>query len=56
MLDSIGYFIAGVIYLAIIYMLVRPGSDGPALIKLVGNGLDAVVKTATASTSQGQSS
>jgi hypothetical protein len=31
--DKIGYFIAAIIYLAILYTLVRPNSNGPTIIE-----------------------
>jgi hypothetical protein len=31
--DKIGYFVAAIIYLAILYTLVRPNSNGPTIIE-----------------------
>jgi hypothetical protein len=35
MRDNIAFFIVGVIYVAIVYSLVRPGSTGATLVKTV---------------------
>jgi len=40
-------FLAGIIILAIIFTLVRPRSQGPALVKAVSNGLQGLIGKAT---------
>lgn len=37
----------GVIIIAILFVLVRPGSKGPTLVTSVANGLKGVIGTAT---------
>lgn len=44
MKDLIFWFIAATIYGAIIYMLVRPGSNGPDLVTNVLNNLSDLVR------------
>jgi hypothetical protein len=39
--------IIGIIYLAILFTLVRPKSQGPALVSSVSNGLSNLIKSAT---------
>ena len=39
--------IVGIIYLAIFFVLVRPGSQGPALISGVSGGLTNLIGAAT---------
>lgn len=48
--DTLGWIIVGVIYLAILYRLVRPSSDGPKLILNVGNTLADLVRGVTGET------
>jgi hypothetical protein len=35
MRDQIGFLLAGILYLAILYVLVRPNSKGPTLVNTV---------------------
>jgi hypothetical protein len=35
MRDKIGFWLAGIIYLAILYVLVKPNSKGPGLVNTV---------------------
>lgn len=44
MRDKIGYFIAAIIYVAIIYTLVKPGSKGTAIIGNIGTALSDLVR------------
>ncbi len=44
MKDSAFSFIAAIIYLAILYMLVRPGSKGPTIINTVFSALSDLVR------------
>lgn len=43
----IGSFIVAIIIIAIIYLLVRPGSPGPAFIATTTGALATVVRAAT---------
>jgi L-asparaginase/Glu-tRNA(Gln) amidotransferase subunit D len=40
-------FLAGIIVIAVIFVLVRPGSQGPTLVTGVSNGLKGLVTAAT---------
>ena len=40
-------FLAGIIVIAIIFVLVRPGSQGPTLVSAVSNGLQGLIGKAT---------
>lgn len=40
-------FITGIIIIAIIFVLVRPGSQGPGLVSGVSGGLAGLVQAAT---------
>ena len=42
--DAVFTFIAAIIYLAVIYTLVRPGSNGPVIVNNVFNALSDLVK------------
>lgn len=42
--DGVFSLVAAMIYLAILYMLVRPNSKGPALVNTVFNALSDLVK------------
>lgn len=44
MRDKVGYFIAAVIYVAIIYTLVKPGSKGTQIIGTIGSALSDLVR------------
>jgi hypothetical protein len=46
MSDYAGLFIAGVIYVAIIYTFVKPSSKGPTIVTNVANALTDLVKGA----------
>lgn len=47
MTDDIGFLLAGVIYLAIILILVRPSSPGPTIINNIFTALTDLVKGTT---------
>lgn len=49
-MKDFGTFLVGVIYLAVLFVLVRPGSQGP---KLVTNVTDGLVKLVNAGTGGG---
>jgi hypothetical protein len=42
-----GTFIVAVVYLAILFVLVRPNSQGPTLVKNVSDGLTGLIKAGT---------
>lgn len=42
--DAVFTFIGAIIYLAILYMLVRPGSNGPTLINTIFSSLSDLVR------------
>lgn len=44
------------IYLAVVFTLVRPGSQGPSFVKALGDGLAGVISAATGAGSWGSSS
>jgi hypothetical protein len=44
---DIGSFLAGIIIIAAIFVMVRPGSKGPQLVTSVTGGLSSLVKSAT---------
>jgi hypothetical protein len=47
MSKDIGTFLAGVVILAGIFVMVRPGSQGPKLVSNVTGGLSNLIKSAT---------
>lgn len=49
--DNLVFFITGCIYIAILYVLVRPNSPGAAAVKTVSDALVTVVKNASGYTS-----
>lgn len=40
-------FLTGIIIIAVLFVLVRPGSQGPALVSTVSNGLKGLIGKAT---------
>ena len=42
-----GSLVAGIIVIAVLFVLVRPGSKGPTLVTSVSTGLSNLVKAAT---------
>jgi uncharacterized membrane protein len=44
MREKTAYFIAAIIYVAILYTLVRPGSKGTVLIGSIGSALSDLVR------------
>ena len=46
-MKDFGTFLVGVIYLAVLFVLVRPGSQGPKLVNNVSDGLIGLVKAGT---------
>ena len=47
MSKDLGTFLVGIVYLAILFVLVRPGSQGPTLIGNVATGLQGLVTAGT---------
>jgi len=47
MIDKIGDFLIAVLFVAGIFVLVRPGSQGPALVNSLTTGTTNLVKAAT---------
>jgi hypothetical protein len=46
-MHRVGDFLVGVLYVAAIFVLVRPGSQGPSLVNSVTTGTSNLVKAAT---------
>jgi hypothetical protein len=44
---DVGTWLVGVIYVAIIFVLVRPNSQGPALVTAVTGGMTNLLSSAT---------
>lgn len=47
MSGAFGTFLVGIIYLAVLFVLVRPNSQGPTLVKNVADGLSSLVNAGT---------
>jgi len=45
--SAFGTFLVGIVYLAVLFVLVRPGSQGPTLVSNVANGLSSLVNAGT---------
>ena len=45
--SAVTVFLVGIIYLAILFVLVRPDSQGPTLVSNVSDGLTNLIKAAT---------
>lgn len=45
--NAFGTFLVGIIYLAVLFVLVRPGSQGPTLVSNVSGGLTSLVNAGT---------
>jgi hypothetical protein len=44
---DVGSFMTGIIIIAVLFVLVRPGSQGPKLVSGVSSGLAGLVNSAT---------
>lgn len=44
---NVGSLLTGIIIIAILFVLVRPGSQGPSLVSGVSSGLAGLVNSAT---------
>lgn len=47
MKGSIGAAIVIFAYVIVLFVLVRPGSQGPAFVKNIGSGISSVIKAGT---------
>jgi hypothetical protein len=47
MAKDFGTFLVAVVYLAVLFVLVRPNSQGPTLVKNVADGLSGLIKAGT---------
>lgn len=47
MSNAFGTFLVGIVYLAVVFVLVRPGSQGPSLVTNVADGLSNLVNAGT---------
>lgn len=47
MSKDFGTFLVGIVYLAVLFVLVRPGSQGPSLVTSVSNGLTNLINAGT---------
>lgn len=47
MTGALGQFLVGIIFLAVIFVLVRPNSQGPTLVTNVADGLSNLVNAGT---------
>lgn len=54
MMDNVTFFILAIIYIAILYVLVRPGSKGPGIIGNITNALADLVRVVTGETFDSQ--
>jgi hypothetical protein len=54
-MDNVSLLIAAIIYIAIIYTLVRPNSKGPTIVKNTSTMLSDLVRGATGQTYNGTS-
>jgi len=46
-MKDVGAFLVGIVYLAVLFVLVRPGSKGPALVDSVSGGFVKLISAAT---------
>lgn len=42
-----GTFLVGIVYLAVLFVLVRPGSQGPTFVTNVGSALSSLINAGT---------
>lgn len=47
MFDKLGDWLIALVYVAGIFVLVRPGSQGPAFVTAIGNSMSALVNAST---------
>lgn len=46
-MNKLADWLIAIVYLAVIFVLVRPGSQGPGLVTALGNSTSNLVKAAT---------
>ncbi len=46
-MERIGEWLVATVYLAAVFVLVRPGSQGPSLVTAIGDSISNVTKAAT---------
>jgi hypothetical protein len=46
-MDKAFEWLVAIVYLAVVFVLVRPGSQGPGLVESIGNSISNIVKAAT---------
>ena len=46
-MEKVGEWLVLTVYCAMIFVMVRPGSQGPALVTAIGNSISAVTNAAT---------
>ncbi|HJP74926.1 MAG TPA: hypothetical protein VJ914_11690 [Pseudonocardiaceae bacterium] len=44
---DVGTFLVGAVYLSVLFVLVRPGSQGPTLVSNVADGFSNILKAGT---------
>lgn len=47
MREDAGTFLVGIVVLAVLFVLVRPGSQGPSFVNSIADGISNVIKSAT---------
>jgi hypothetical protein len=46
-MGKVGEWLVATVYLAMIFVMVRPGSQGPSLVTAIGSAISAVTNAAT---------
>lgn len=46
-MKDVGTFLVGIVYLSVLFVLVRPGSQGPGFVKNTADGLSHILNAAT---------
>lgn len=46
-MNKVGEWLVATVYCAMIFVMVRPGSQGPSLVTALGDSISAVTKAAT---------
>jgi hypothetical protein len=44
---DVGTFLIAIVYLAVLFLLVRPGSQGPTLVENVSTGISSLITAGT---------
>lgn len=47
MKGEVGTFLIAIVYLAVLFVLVRPGSQGPTLVSNVSQGISSLISAGT---------